>query len=144
MSMKQIRKNGEKVTRSDTHNTDSFNEAKMLRCVNAVARNWTNRLKCDPSHDVDDMAQDLAMRYWEYWKEHKMAPGPLTVRRWAWGVMRSWGYHGPNGGHLKHSNMEVSFSRHPATRENDCTDDELLDIANVRNLQGWTGKYDES
>jgi hypothetical protein len=116
----------------------------MLRCVNAVARNWAGRLKSDPSHDVEDMAQELFLLYWGHCLEHKSAPGPLTVRHWAWDVMRSWGYHGPNSGYLKHSNMEVSFSRHPATRENDCTDEELLDLANVRNVQGWAGKYDDS
>lgn len=127
-----------------THNTDSFDETKMLRCVNSVARSWARRLKSDPSHDTEDLAQELCLLYWKHYLKHTTVPGPLTVRRLAWDVMRSWGYRGPNSGYLKHSNMEVSFSRHPATRENDCTDEELLDLANIRNTRGWVGKYDES
>ena len=116
----------------------------MLRRVRSVAGSWTKRLHADPSHDVEDMVQELSILYWRHFLEHEAAPGELTVRRWAWDVMRKWGYKGRRGGDLKHGNMEVSFSRHPATREHDCTDEDLLDLANFSNQAGWRGRYDES
>jgi len=90
----------------------------------------------DPSHDIEDLAQELFLRYWAHYKEHGVVPGPYTVRDWAWRIMRDWKYTGRKCGNLKHGNMEVSFSRHPATRAFDCTDEEIIDGINFERETG--------
>ena len=123
--------------------SEGLDEKKMLHRVNYVAHGWSKRLRHDASHDVGDLAQELFIRYLEHFKEHDAAPGELTVRRWAWDVMRSWGYRGRNGGELRSTNPEISYSHHKLLREGDYTDEELIENENFRRETGMRGSLDD-
>lgn len=107
-------------------------ERQMERAIGSVVRSWAKRMAADPVYDIDDLAQELRIRYWLYQEKHAKPPLHLTLRSWAWDVMRQWGYRGSRSsqdGLLSSERIarEISFSRHPATMKHDVTDEEILD-----------------
>jgi len=106
-----------------------LNQHRMVNIVRSVAASWVDRLRPDPQYDADDLAQELYIRYVSHFRRTKQEPGPLSVRRWAWDIMRQWGYRGRNGGLLKCNRLfrEISFCGHVATKLHDITDEEIVD-----------------
>lgn len=122
-----------RIERSGRGRVDTLiNERQMERAVRSVSYSWTKRIAADPAHDLADLEQELRIRYWRYVVEKEKAPFHLTMRSWAWDIMRQWGYRGSRSsktGLLSSERVarEISFSRHPVTETHDVTDEEILD-----------------
>lgn len=70
-------------------------EARVAR----VVRDW-KRLATEPAVGPDDLQQELFLRAWDYWQQHKDIPPEGELRKWAWEALRRHGFRGASGGAL--------------------------------------------
>lgn len=101
----------------------------MEKRITSVASAWQSRLKLDPAVDIEDLLQDLRIRYWSYWRDRGHPKYTNTIRDWARSAMRAYGYCGRPTSLLSNARIEreLSVSRYRFPGSDELSDEDILD-----------------